>query len=701
MRLRHKLRHEIIPRNATSFSYLRGPIVMPRNLLNQETSPYLLQHKDNPVHWQPWGESALQIASERNVPILLSVGYAACHWCHVMAHESFEDRETAAIMNEKFVNVKVDREERPDLDVIYQTALALMGEHGGWPLTMFLTPAGEPFYGGTYFPAQPAFGRPAFRNLLDGVARIYRDDPNKVAENVAVLRDGIARMAVTAPEGMLQLEFLEQSARGLFRIVDRKYGGIGKAPKFPQTPIFEFLWRAHKRGLGTSFAGAVTRTLSHLCHGGIYDHLGGGFARYSTDKEWLVPHFEKMLYDNAQLIELLALVWQEARNPFFAATIEATVEWVFRELQHTEGGFLSSLDADSGGGEGAFYVWTEAEVDSLLAANSDPFKTAYDVKPGGNWDGKTILRRNADGALPEWDSTIETGLKAARETLFTAREHRPRPATDDKVLADWNGLMISALAFASAVFEKPEWEAAARRAFHFVCKKMTAADGRLRHSWCRGALRHPATIDDYAQMARAALVLYETTQEEPYLKQAEKWVEIVHARYWDHDAGGCFLTADDLSDVIARMKTGSDNATPSGNGAMAGVFVRLFYLTGNAVYRDRADKTIRAFAGEANQNPVGFATLLNAFELLNEAIQITILGEPADEGVCALLRAVRSVSLPTSVLLVVGAPLPTNHPAYGKERVDGKATCYICRGQTCGVPITTADALMAELQQYG
>ena len=676
---------------------------MSRNLLDQETSPYLLQHKDNPVHWQPWGETALQAAGERDVPILLSIGYAACHWCHVMAHESFEDPETAAIMNAKFVNVKLDREERPDLDVIYQTALALMGEHGGWPLTMFLTSAGEPFYGGTYFPAAAAFGRPAFRDLLASVARIYQDEPDKVADNVTALRDGIARMATMNVEGKLQPEFLEQTARSLFRIVDRKYGGIGKAPKFPQTPIFEFLWRAHKRGQGAPFAGAVTRTLSHLCHGGIYDHLGGGFARYSTDKEWLVPHFEKMLYDNAQLIEFLTLVWQETRDPFFAASIEATVEWVFREMQHAEGGFLSSLDADSKGGEGAFYVWTEAEIDSLLAGDAGPFKAAYDVKPGGNWEGKTILRRNVDGALPEWDADFEARLKAARQALFAARKRRPRPATDNKVLADWNGLMIAALAFASAVFERPEWEAAARKAFRFVSEKMTAADGRLRHSWCRDVLRHPATLDDYAQMTRAALVLYETAQEAAYLEQAERWVEIVHARYWDPKTGGCFLTADDLSDVIARMKPASDHAAPSGNGTMAGVFARLFYLTGNTAYRDRADETIRAFAGEASHNPVGFATLLNAFEFLNEAIQITILGELKDEETRALLRAVHGVSLPTCVLLVVGdaAALPAGHPAHAKERVDGKATCYICYGPVCGTPITEAAALEAALRQSG
>ncbi|MCE2509536.1 MAG: thioredoxin domain-containing protein [Alphaproteobacteria bacterium] len=676
---------------------------MSRNRLDQETSPYLLQHKQNPVHWHPWGDAALQAARERNVPILLSIGYAACHWCHVMAHESFEDPETAAVMNANFVNIKVDREERPDLDGIYQTALALMGEHGGWPLTMFLTPEGEPFYGGTYFPAETAFGRPAFRDLLNGVARIYREEHDKVVDNAAALRAGIARMAASGAEGEIQPEFLEQVARGLFRVVDRKYGGIGKAPKFPQIPAFEFLWRAHKRSVGVPYGGAVTRTLGHLCQGGIYDHLGGGFARYSTDKEWLVPHFEKMLYDNAQLVEFLTLVWQETRDPFFATAVEETIAWVFREMRHEAGGFLSSLDADSEGGEGAFYVWTEAEIDRLLDTDAGPFKAAYDVRPEGNWEGKTILRRNVGGALPEWNADFEAKLRSARAILFEARATRPRPATDDKVLADWNGLMIAALAFAGGVFEKPEWEAAARKAFRFLCKSMTAEDGRLRHSWCRGTLRHPATLDDYAQMARAALALYETTQEQAYLDQAETWVAIVNARYWDDEGGGYFLTADDLTDVIARMKPASDNAAPSGNGTMAGVLARLFYLTGKADHRDRAERTIRAFAGEANHNPVGLAALLNAFELLNGAIQVTILGDREAEETRALLRVVHRVSLPNRVLLVVtdGAALPPGHPASGKERVDGRSTCYICRGPVCDSPITDAAALEAALRQTG
>jgi len=680
---------------------------MPRNLLDLETSPYLLQHKENPVHWQPWGDAALREAKERNVPVLLSIGYAACHWCHVMAHESFEDAETAAVMNANFVNVKIDREERPDLDIVYQTALALMGEQGGWPLTMFLTPDGAPFYGGTYFPPAPAYGRPAFRDLLESIARIYREEPDKVAHNADALRKGISDMAATGAEGEIGPAFLEQAARGLFRIVDRKYGGIGKAPKFPQTAIFELLWRAHRRGLGETFAGAVTRTLDHMCAGGIYDHLGGGFARYSTDKEWLAPHFEKMLYDNAQMIELLTLVWQETRNPFYEERVAETVQWVLREMQNPQGGFLSSLDADSEGVEGAFYVWTEAAIDRLLGDAAGAFKAAYDVRPEGNWEGKTILRRNAQGALPDWQADGEADLRKAREALFVARSERIRPGTDDKVLTDWSGLMIAAMAFAGSVFQRPDWTAAAERAFAFVCERLTDEDGRLRHSWCRDRARHPATLDDYAQMARAALRLYETNFAPDYLARAQGWVDQANQHYWDAEKGGYFFTAEDVHDVLVRMKPGSDHAVPSGNGTMAGVLARLFHLTGKAAVGKRAEDVIHAFAGEALQNPAGYASLLNAVQDLRDATQITLLGDPAAADTEALLAAIRAVSLPNAVLQIAAdeAALPPGHPAKGKARIaKGEArvaTCYLCRGPVCGLPITDAAALKAALHEEG
>src|SRR5437763_11353817 len=366
-----------------------------RNRLGQETSPYLLQHKDNPVHWQPWGPEALQAAEADDKPILLSIGYAACHWCHVMAHESFENPEIAAVMNRDFINIKVDREERPDLDAIYQHALALMGEQGGWPLTMFLTPEGEPFGGGTYFPPEPRWGRPGFPQVLQSLAAAYRDKNDAISTNVAALREALQRLGRPEPgEGVaVTPALLDRVAERLLREVDPIHGGIGTAPKFPQCGIFELLWRAWKRTGTTAYRDAVLRTLTTICQGGIYDHLGGGFARYATDARWLVPHFEKMLYDNAELIDLLTLVWQETRDPLYAHRVAETMGWLQREMTGPEGGFYSSLDADSGHEEGKFYVWSEAEIDAVLGDRAALFKQFYDVTSPGNWEGHTILNR--------------------------------------------------------------------------------------------------------------------------------------------------------------------------------------------------------------------------------------------------------------------------------------------------------------------
>ena len=432
---------------------------MDRNRLGEETSPYLLQHKDNPVHWQPWGSEALAAAKAEDKPILLSVGYAACHWCHVMERESFENEAIAALMNEHFVCIKVDREERPDLDAIYQNALALMGEQGGWPLTMFLTPDGHPFWGGTYFPPEPRWGRPGFPQVLIAIGNAYHADKDTVAKNVAALREGLRRLEQPqsgeggAPE--ISTGLFNRVAERLLREVDPLNGGIGTAPKFPQCGIFELLWRAWKRIRQEPYRDAVIRTLTTISQGGIYDHLGGGYARYATDARWLVPHFEKMLYDNAELISLLTLVWQETRNPLYAQRVNETIGWLEREMTGPEGGFFSSLDADSEHEEGKFYVWSEAEIDRVLGERTALFKQFYDVAPEGNWEGHNILNRLHHPALA--DAETETELARCREMLLAARAPRVRPGLDDKVLADWNGLIIAALAEAGLAFERLDW----------------------------------------------------------------------------------------------------------------------------------------------------------------------------------------------------------------------------------------------------
>ncbi|MDP7343504.1 MAG: thioredoxin domain-containing protein, partial [Alphaproteobacteria bacterium] len=446
---------------------------MSANLLAEESSPYLQQHRDNPVHWRAWGEAALAEAKGADKPILLSVGYSSCHWCHVMAYESFEHDETAALMNKLFVNIKVDREERPDLDAIYQRAINLMGQQGGWPLTMFLNPDGEPFWGGTYFPREARFGRPGFRDMLKLIHGAYVNEPDNVRKNQANMVEALRKMADNSPGEDIDEGQIAEIGQALLGEVDPRHGGIGGAPKFPQAPILDILWRNYKRTGSELMRTAVLLSARQMSEGGIYDHLGGGYSRYATDERWLVPHFEKMLYDNAQILELLCQLWQDSKEPLFKQRAIETVDWLLRDMLTGEGAFASALDADSEGEEGRFYVWRESEIDALLGADSQSFKAVYDVMPEGNFEGNNILNRL--GRRPAGDAFDEAKMKPLRETLLAVRDKRVWPSWDDKVLADWNGLMITALAFAAAVFERPDWLAAARRAWDYVAFEM--ADG--------------------------------------------------------------------------------------------------------------------------------------------------------------------------------------------------------------------------------
>jgi uncharacterized protein len=667
---------------------------MTRNALGDETSPYLLQHKDNPVHWQAWGPAALSAAKAADKPILLSIGYAACHWCHVMAAESFANPDIAAVMNELFVNIKVDREERPDIDAIYMHALHMMGEQGGWPLTMFLTPEGEPFWGGTYFPPEPRWGRPGFPQLLRAVADTYRAKRDQIASNVAALRKGLSQLDAPQPGAAITLDLIGRIAVQLLQEIDGVNGGIGAAPKFPQVPVLALLWRAGCRG-NAAAKNAVLLTLDHICQGGIYDHVGGGFARYSVDARWLVPHFEKMLYDNALLIDLLTAAWQETKKPLYAERIAETIAWLAREMRLPGGGFASSLDADSEHEEGKFYVWSEAEIEAALGPRAPRFKQFYDVSASGNWEGRTILNRLAH--LDRASDETEASLAADRATLLAARTPRVRPGIDDKVLADWNGLMIAALANAASVFERRDWLDFAAGAFGFVASAMSDTDGRLFHSW-RGRAQHRAIIDDYANMSRAALALHEATGRQSYLDRARAWVARAEKHYWD-GRGGFFFTADDAEALIARSKNALDQPNPSGNGTLAAVLARLYYLTGDDAYRARSQATIDAFAGEARRNIFGHGTLLNAAELLQRGLQIVVIGARDAADTAALLRVVYSASLPNKILSVIasGTALPSVHPAAGKGQVEGRATVYTCEGPVCSLPLTDPAALADDL----
>jgi len=664
------------------------------NLLVRETSPYLLQHKDNPVHWRSWGDAALEEAQRLDRPVLLSIGYAACHWCHVMAHESFEDPETAAVMNDRFVCIKVDREERPDIDTIYQHALALMGEHGGWPLTMFCTPKGEPFFGGTYFPPEPRHGRPAFKDLLHRVAEFYHQEKDAVRQNADALRQGLAQLSETDHGERIALSTITEAARTLLHQVDTAHGGIGPAPKFPQPALFKLLWRAYKRTGERKFRDAVLTTLVRMCQGGIYDHLGGGFARYSTDHLWLVPHFEKMLYDNAQLLDLLTEAWLDTREPLFAARVAETVAWVEREMVAGDGGFASTQDADSEGKEGRFYVWSEAEIDGLLGADAPLFKDAYGVTASGNWEGHNILNRIPHDGLA--DPPIEAKLSRCRDILWEARERRVKPGWDDKVLADWNGLMIAALARAALAFDEPKWLAMAARAFAFVRGRMMRG-GRLFHGYRAGELKHPGSLDDHANMIEASLVLFEANGRDEDRATAEELTAVLDRHFWDQGNGGYFFTADDVTDVIARTKTAYDNATPAGNGVMAAALARLFYATGKPAYRDRAERIVATFSGQLRRGVLPLATLLNGAELLECALEVVLVGERGESRLEALRRAVYGLSQPNRIVQLVqpGQDLPEAHPAHGKGLHKGMATAYVCSGMTCSLPITEPGRLQA------
>ena len=669
---------------------------MARNRLSAETSPYLLQHADNPVDWHAWGPDALALARSADKPILLSVGYAACHWCHVMAHECFEDPEIAGLMNDLYVNIKVDREERPDLDAIYQSALALLGQQGGWPLTMFLTPDGEPFWGGTYFPPTARYGRPGFPDVLQAIADTYRREPEKVTKNVDGLRDALKTLSVNRPGEEIPADAFDRIAERLAAEVDPVHGGLGGAPKFPQPSIFTLLWRAYRRTGREAYRTAVTTTLTALCQGGIYDHLGGGFARYSVDAEWLAPHFEKMLYDNAQLVSLLTLVWQHTRDPLYETRIRETVAWMLREMISDGGGFAATLDADSEGEEGRFYVWTAAEVRSLLGDRYPVFAAAYDVTDAGNWEGKTILNRRRGPAVAAED---EPALAECRAILLDARAGRVRPGWDDKVLADWNGLAISALAESGRVFDEPDWIAAAETAFAFVRDRMTV-DGRLHHCARAGRVSTIGMLDDHANMAAAGLALYEVTGAAAYLEQSKRWVEELDLRFWDAGTGGYFFTADDADDLIVRSKSVHDNAVPAGNGTVLAVLARLFHLTGEEAYLRRAEELQSAFAGEIARNFFPMSTFVNGAEMLANAVQIVIVGQPDDPDTRALVRQTLGMSLPNRILTIVDADtrLPPGHPAAGKAQLDGRATAYVCSGMTCGLPVTDPQALVEPLE---
>ncbi len=646
-----------------------------RNRLADAASPYLLQHAANPVDWWEWGEDALRHAKATGKPILLSIGYAACHWCHVMAHESFEDEATAAVMNERYVNIKVDREERPDIDQIYMAALHASGEQGGWPLTMFLTSDAEPFFGGTYFPREARYGRPRFVDVLNAVADAYRDRAAIVTGNVEALRD---RIAVTAAPGEMPGDAIDKAARQLLGVMDPVNGGTRGAPKFPNAGLFELLWRAYARTGETAFRDTVLRSANRIAMGGIYDHFGGGFARYATDERWLVPHFEKMLYDNAQLIALMSDAWCATGDPLYLTRIAETVDWANREMA-IDGLFAASLDADSEGEEGRFYVWSADEVAAVLGADAEAFMAAYDITPAGNWEGTNIPNRLHSEGLA--DEATEAFLHAGRQKLLAAREARPRPGRDDKLLADWNGLMIAALAKAGAAAGNDAWLDLARSTYGAAKARFGRPDGRLIH-----AVRGPVAGDqgfalDYAAMIHAALSLHAASADAALLADAAAFTEALETHYLA-PSGGFFWTADDAPALVMRPESPTDEAVPNANGLMVKNYATLWALTGTAHYEERARAIVRAHARAAAENVFACASLFNGIDQLDNLAVVTVNDAPD------LAAAVRRSAHPAAIA-VDRAPPGSPEAAAGL----GAGKAIVCRRGTCSLPLTAPEAV--------
>jgi uncharacterized protein YyaL (SSP411 family) len=704
------------------------------NRLALETSPYLLQHRHNPVDWWAWGPDALSAAKQSNKPILLSIGYAACHWCHVMAHESFEDAPTAAVMNDLFINIKVDREERPDIDQIYMAALHHLGEQGGWPLTMFLTPDGEPVWGGTYFPKVSRYGRPGFVDVMHEVARLFREEPQRIEHNRNALMTALANKSRPAGQVVIGGRELDATANAIARAFDPVNGGLGRAPKFPQCSMLEVLWRAGMRRGDVRFFELVEHTLTHMCEGGIYDHLGGGFSRYAVDERWLVPHFEKMLYDNAQLLELLALAHVRTNNvrsgnDLFLQRAEETVEWLAREMTTPEGAFCASLDADSEGEEGKFYVWSRAEIEDILGPrDADFFALTYDVTPGGNFEGHNILNRLAsldeakdkpkdagepriskepgpptngfagEQAPPDADYLLAqkrradnvTRLAGLRQQLLAARAHRVRPGLDDKVLADWNGLMIAALVNAGVMLQRPQWLDLAKRAFAFITQHMTRGD-RLGHSWRAGKLLLPGLASDYAAMIRAALALHEATGAREYLFAALAWQAALDRHYAHKDNGGYYLTANDAEGLVVRPDSTVDEAIPNPVGLAAQNLTRLAILSGDDIWRERADILFDGLLPIAAESMYLHASLLNALDLRLRAVEILAVGPQAGQFADVAL------AMPFLDRIVARAAgtdeLPPNHPARAVALTPEETAALVCAGERCSLPVTDAGKL--------
>jgi uncharacterized protein YyaL (SSP411 family) len=673
------------------------------NHLIDETSPYLLQHAHNPVDWYPWGDAAFEKARAENKPVLLSIGYSACHWCHVMERESFENEKIAALMNDLFVNIKVDREERPDIDEIYMNAVQMLTGRGGWPMTMFLTPERQPFYGGTYFPPEDRGGMAGFPRILMGISQAYREKPQEVAKSVGQILEALKRMS-QSPGGTRPFapDIISKSVEAISRSYDSDNGGLGQAPKFPNPGVYELFLREFHRTNNQRSLEMATYTLTKMAQGGIYDHLGGGFHRYSVDAKWLVPHFEKMLYDNAQLVRCYAQAHQATGNPLFKQVMQDSVEYVLREMLDHEGGFYSTQDADSEGEEGKFFVWTPQEINALVGEqDGEIFSRIFDVTEQGNFEEKNILHpiltvEQSSKFFRKQQSEIENLIARVKQKLFAEREKRIKPFRDEKIITAWNGLMISGLAEAIKIEAKPSYVDAANRTVNFFFAKMFR-DGFLLHTYKDGTAKLLGYLDDYAFFATGLLDLYEANLERKHLERAVQLADMMLSEFWDEADGGFFYTGKSHEQLISRAKPIFDASVPSGNSLATHLLLRLHYLTGKDEYLQRAETVLRAYYDAMESQPFGFAHMLCALDFyLQKPYEIVVVGKRDDPQTQALLAKIHSRYLPNITLQLASPqePLEKISPLLaGKTQVGGKPTVYVCRNFTCSAPVTAWEEL--------
>jgi uncharacterized protein YyaL (SSP411 family) len=665
------------------------------NRLAHETSPYLLEHADNPVDWYPWSAEALARAREENKPILLSIGYSACHWCHVMARESFEDPQTAALINRDFVAIKVDREERPDLDQVYMRATQAMTGSGGWPMTVFLLPDETPFFAGTYFPSGERFGMPSFRRVLAAVADAFANRQQEIAQTAKQVREFLQRPALPLAAGTLEPTLLDEAYTRLARDYDAAHGGFGSAPKFPQPMLLEFLLRTHVRTGQPAAFEMATDTLRAMAAGGMYDQVGGGFHRYSVDERWLVPHFEKMLYDNALLARVYLDAWQLSKEPAFARVVEETLAFVQREMTAPEGGFYSSLDADTEGEEGRFYVWTPQELDAVLGPEQGAaFARAFDVTPEGNFEGRSILHPVVPGAIDL--------LAVARNRLLAARAQRVRPHRDQKVIAGWNGLMLRAFAEAGRVLRRPELVAVAEANARFLLSQMRESN-RMRRSYKDGRAPLAGYLEDQAAVADGLLSLYEATFDPTWLDEVHGLLTEMLTAFWDDAEAAFFDTAADQEQLVVRPQDVTDNAVPSGTSMAVDVLLRAGMLLDEPTWIDRARVALERLAPTAAKAPQAFGRLLAAIDFyLGRPVELAVIGNPAEPQANEFLEVVRTRYLPNRLVAVAppgeqrqAMPLLRDRPA-----IDGKLTAYLCEGFVCQAPTTDPSELARQLDAF-